>query len=626
VLKLDWRPLIMDFCVAPDRDEEKAPRIWSALGRIASKTQASSWIRLLRRSAVALAIPLIGTCAFAASTGGACPTATNYVNVANEGQAGTFSVTLASLGVTSCFYVGVGGADGNAGKTEAAPFLHIPGTPAFTGSATLGPGVGVIIEGGYTAHFGASTSPATGGSLTIKTGGSSGSPVYYGIDPTWYSGSAFARPVFSGDNPVSTGFPSSCTYDNSSLGNFVNISSSASYVILDGIESTGRCWSSGTPNVVNTSTSSHYVYMERWYVHGWTTVSTSTDSSYAWWDGSGQLDYDIVALNVVDGSDSSTGAKGSSSCHWNTTNPCFSGGAIYEGAYIVWGNAFQHMTNVAVTINNIKWHDNYVNDLSNSYQNAGQHTNCNNEVGNIQGSNNYFYNNLTTNVDATECYYLSVSSGNTIYGFNNVFWGDMNYLANQAPSNCVFLNAISSSGTQTLYWFNNTVDATGGNGGGCMLRFEQANSPLYAWDGTAFFENLDSIGYTSIGSLYVKDASAIATVNDLGGEVYETESAANAQGYSTTDNYAPTSTSGATYHKGNNIATLCASIPDAYASAACLEGTGESVAEVTGWGGQVANYPAIPIKPRGNSWDSGAYQYQIAPATPLNPQVTVVPQ
>jgi hypothetical protein len=663
VRELDRRPLLIDFCVASDCEFRDVSSMWSAFRRMVSitglgrserissikrldvstgsrsessaapswcgKFLMSSWIPSMRRFAVALALPFLCSCAFAASTGGSCPTSPNYVNVANEGQTGTLNVTLASLGVTSCYYVGVGGADSNAGTTEAAPFLHIPGTPNFNGSAPLGPGIGIIIEGGYTAHFGATTSPATGGALTIKTGGSSGSPVYYGIDPKWYNGSSFARPVFNGDNPLSTGFPSSCTYDNSSLGNFVNIASSASYVILDGIESTGRCWSSGVPDVINTSTSSHYIYMERWYVHGWTTPKTSTDSSYAWWDGSGATDYDIVALNVVDGTDSSAGALGSSNCQYSgysTNSPCYSGGAIYEGAYIVWGNVFQHLSNVAVTLNTIKWHDNYVNNLMVTYQNGGQHTNCNNEIKNVSGSNNYFYNNLTTNVQATECYYLAVSAGNTIYGFNNVFWGNMNYIIGKAASGCVFLNLISSSGSATLYWTNNTMDATGGSGGGCQLRFEQANSPLYAWNGTAYIENTEAIGYTSLTSLYVKDSSATLAMNDLGGEVYQTESTANGQGYTTTDNYAPTSTSGASYHAGNNLTSLCSTIPDSYASAACANGSGEGVSAITGWGGEVANYPGIPIKPRGNSWDAGAYQYQIAPAAPLNVQATPVPQ
>jgi hypothetical protein len=560
----------------------------------------------------------------ATTAGGSCPTGSNYVNVAKEGQSGTFNVTLASLGVTSCFYVGVSGSDSNAGTSESAPFLHIPGTPKFTGNATLGAGVGIIVQGGYVAHFGATTSPATGGSLTIKTGGSSGKPLYYGIDTTWYSGSSFTRPVLTGDNPLSTGFVSSCTYDNSSLGNLITVSSGASYVILDGFESTGFCWASGTPNVVSTQTANQYVYLERWYRHGWTTVSTSTDSSYLWWDDGAAADNDIIALNVVDGSDSSAGATGSSSCHWNSTNPCYSGGALYEGAYIVWGNVFQHMTNVAVTTNDVKWHDNYINNLSNSYQNDGQHTNCNNELGGVNGQNNYFYNNLTTNDFATECYYLTTSSGNTLYGFNNVFWGNMNYLTNKAPANCVFFNNFDSSGSQTVYWTNNTVDYSGGNGGGCMVQFAPSNSPLFAFDGSGTLENTDAIGYSNFASLYDISSGAAAAVTDGGGEVYETETTANSQGYTTGDNYAPTSASGATHSAGKDLSTLCSAIPDAAAAAACAMSTTGSVALTSGWGGEVASYPAITPHARGSSWDAGAYQFSTAPSSPQSLAGTII--
>src|ERR1035438_8895430 len=217
------------------------------------------------------------------------------------------------------------------------------------------------------------------------------------------------------------------------------------------------------------------------------------------------------------------------------------------------------MSNVAVTTNTIKWHDNYINNLFVTYQNGGQHTNCNNEVSNVSGSNNYFYNNVTTHIQATECYYLSISSGNSLYGFNNVFWGNMNFQLGTAPSNCVFFDAISSSGTQTVYWYNNTMDSQGGSGGGCQVQFAPSNSPLQPFNGTAYFGNTLAIGYSSLNSLYQIHSGATAKINDSGGEVYLTESAANTQSYSTSNNYAPTSNSGASYHAGNSLSSFCAS-------------------------------------------------------------------
>lgn len=579
-----------------------------------------------------LLLLLLSLCSYsyaATAAGGACPTGTNYVNVADEGQPGTFNVTLASLGVTSCYYVGVSGSDSNAGTTEAAPFLHLPGTPDFTGKVSLGPGVGVIVEGGYVAHFGASTSPATGGKWSISTSGSSGSPAYYGIDPTWYSGSSFARPVLSGDNPISSGaFVSSCTYDNSGLGEMVSVY--ASYVIFDGFEVSGVCWNKNTLNTIYTTASYGHDSFERLYQHGWSTVDTSSDMYYLLWDGSASADDgNILALSVVDGDDSSWGAVGSSSCQWkiDPTSPCYSGGGIYEGVYDVWGNVFRHLSDVAVTTNDVKWHDNWVDDLALTYTNNGQHTNCNNEVENVPGSNNYFYNNLTTNIRATECYFLSIGSGATLYGFNNVFWGDMNYYQDSAPSNCVALNSISSSGTETLYWYNNTMDYSGGNGGGCQLQFGNANAPLYAWNGPGYFANTDAIGYTSLSGLYeIGTSGAKATITNNGGEVYQTETAANNQGYTTTDNYASTSSTDATHAAGVNESSFCSSIPDANAAAACADSTTGGVTEASGWGGEVASYPAVKPNARGSTWDSGAYQYGLSPAAPQSLSGTVNPQ
>ena len=62
---------------------------------------------------------LFSTPVFAA--GGACPSGANYPNAAGT------NVTLASLGVTSCFYASSSGSDTNSGTTESSPWLHFPG-------------------------------------------------------------------------------------------------------------------------------------------------------------------------------------------------------------------------------------------------------------------------------------------------------------------------------------------------------------------------------------------------------------------------------------------------------------------------------------------------------------------
>ena len=84
---------------------------------------------LMRKSGV-LTLLLAGVLTLGATAtraaGGACPSTAQYINTANP--TGPL-VTLASLGVTSCFYVADSGADTNSGTTEAAPFLHAPFMP-----------------------------------------------------------------------------------------------------------------------------------------------------------------------------------------------------------------------------------------------------------------------------------------------------------------------------------------------------------------------------------------------------------------------------------------------------------------------------------------------------------------
>ena len=92
--------------------------------------------------------------AFAA--GGACPTSASYLNATNPTSS---LVTLASQGITACFYIAANGSDSNNGTSEATPWLHAPGMTSCTGScASNAPsgGTGYIFRGGDTWHFGTS--------------------------------------------------------------------------------------------------------------------------------------------------------------------------------------------------------------------------------------------------------------------------------------------------------------------------------------------------------------------------------------------------------------------------------------------------------------------------------------
>jgi hypothetical protein len=140
---------------------------------------------------------------FAFAAGGACPTPANYLSLSNPAVANwQGSVTLSSLGISSCYYVANNGADTNAGTTEGSPWAHSPGMAncaSTCAGVTPGPGVGFIFRGGDEWHQ-HSGSILIGGSWSWGyTTGTSGTPIYFGIDPTW------SLPITGTVNTSSTG-------------------------------------------------------------------------------------------------------------------------------------------------------------------------------------------------------------------------------------------------------------------------------------------------------------------------------------------------------------------------------------------------------------------------------------
>jgi hypothetical protein len=560
------------------------------------------------------------------AAGGTCPGGSNYINVYTVPD--TQNTTLAAMGVTSCYYVGVTGLDSNTGADETHPFLHVPGGSAFTGSATIAAGVGVIIEGGYILHWGSGT-PAQSGVLNLNHSGSSGSPVYYGVDPTWFSGGSFARPIFTGDNAIPTfggsgttagSFVSSCPTASAPGSGFVELS--GTYIEVDGIEFTGQCWTGGSSphDIFLSSSSSINNAMTRTYHHGWSTNGT-TDDFYAFYEANtGSTGGNHLAWNVVDGSDSSYGASTNTvNCGfsgYSGNSPCYTGGGDYEGGWDVHNNVFRHLSDITVSLSSHTFHGNYITDVNVTSQASGQHSNCNNEVGNSSGGKVYNYNNLVTEYTASECFYFAVPPGSVGYFFNNILWGNMNVPGvGTFANNCILFNLASSGSPATVNVANITVSQTGGTpvaGAGCKTQLAPVNSPLVAWNGPVNYENLHLPGLTTLSGFYNVNAGASCTagtcpITDNGGEVYQTEAAANGQGYTTSNNYAPTSGTNATVGAGNNLTSSCSTYsPD---SALCYSAV--YATEASGWGGKVValNTNSPTPRPATGAWDTGAYEY-----------------
>jgi hypothetical protein len=557
--------------------------------------------------------------------GGTCPSDAQYINPANP--TGSL-VTLASLGVTNCFYVAANGSDSNSGTSEASPWQHAPGMVNCTAackSTTPAAGQGFIFRGGDTWHY-FTGSPQVGLPAGWPTGatpyawdwvwsGTSSAEIYRGVDKTWFSGSAWARPIFTGDNtPVPGGIVSSCAFPQGNL-DFI-ADHGVQYVQLDNFEFTGMCWN----DMPNTHTNLHnYVHhfganedvsfrtYSNIYMHGWSLTAITTANCLGsrppgtvcgganGFYGDTHLEQgSLFVYDIVDGADS-----------YDLTFDAFNGDGFDLEESVV-----RHVGGGNILDNCHLFHDNLFEYINNASAIDGTHSDmwfCNGEY----PSDNFFYNNVIrfigteyttgiaggapnlstifwfhpcTNVNAN----CQAQTGSTDYVFNNV-GHDIN-----CNGNC---NNFSNptSGTATMMVYNNT--------------WESMNN-LSIWAngvGTGFVvtdQNNHYITNNGTGCAAVWNNTTVVNgrVTSCSGDVFQTIAAANAQGYTSANDFAPTAISTATVGKAVNETGLADTFGPAF-----LHSTSNGCAYNTG--NHTVTCPAVTVANRLSSgnWDAGAY-------------------
>lgn len=567
-----------------------------------------------------LLIPLM---AIAALGQGSCPSGANYLDLTNPSNGGgNGSVTLASLGITSCYYVSATGLDSNTGADETHPFLHSPGMSSFTGSATVAAGVGVIFEGGGTWHVSSGT-PATGGTWTWTYTGTSSHPVYFGIDPTWYSGGSFARPIINQDNPLNTSYVGSCSFADDGV---TLIHPSGAWTIIDGLEFTGNCHSGGGVSSQIDPTGGTNMITERLYCHGWSMTSGISDDSGICVGNNTNSIGNVTnrhLFDVVDGSDSTLGNLcNTPSCVGSTSNAT---GYGFGDAYDVEYSVIRHVSNgiqsgqVCTLIGN---------DFEYIFSAlAGRHSNIvEQNFGQCSAATSpqymaLYYNNVTGNTNDNSNNW--VPSAITYYIFNNTWYNDQHFPPD--PDGILLCGgggtrSYSANALATVYFFNNSTQdygfancSSGSSGGG------------WSTGSTITFENNQTMDQSSVSSWFRYNScnSTNCPLTDSGGEVYQTTSCANSQGYTYVNRWQPTvgthgtacnSTVNATIHTGNTLtSTLCSVLPNSLAVTACQSGSGGAAVEIATWGGLFASYPETTANARGTTWDTGAYQFASSP-------------
>jgi hypothetical protein len=545
----------------------------------------------------------------ARAAGGACPSDAQYINPANP--TGSF-VTLASLGVTNCFYIAANGSDSNSGTSESTPWQHAPGMPnCASGSAchiTPVPGEGFIFRGGDTWHY-FTGSPQVGLPSGWPTGskpnswdwiasGTANNEIYIGVDKSWFTGSAWARPVFTNDNPTSTGAVSSCAFPQGNL-NDITLDS-VQYVQIDNFEFTGMCWND---LVQNNGVNSH-VYLEHFpngpvsfetisnnYFHGWTHLPftpttcganppsgvcngpTAIDGQTATTQGT------LIVFNVCDGADSDD----------------LSFACVFGDGYDVEENVMRHFGGTQI-LNNCHILANNLFEYINNSPDDRTHSDLWFCIGEY-ASDSFFYNNLFRfvgteyNEPLSAVLWFNANNGFTDYVFNNV-GHDVNCAANCNN----FGDPSSPHAGQISLVYNNTWESMNNTS-----IWKNQNSTSYTVT-TANNHYITNLG-TGCASVWGGQFPNINGGNtSCSGDVFQTIAAANAQGYKSANDYAPTATSTATVGKAANDFGMGSTFGPAF-----LQSTSNGCAY------NVANHtvicPAITMANRLSSgnWDAGAY-------------------
>ena len=491
------------------------------------------------------------------------------------------------------YYIAANGSDSNNGTSTSTPWLHAPGMTGCSGVCTAKspqPGDSFIFRGGDTWHQ--SSGSPVGLPWTWNWSGTSSNPIYIGVDKTWFSGSSWARPIFNQDNPASTNQPASCTFGDDSFNAVTLGNGNSSYITFDNFEFTGACWSVGNGNTIHTAGT--HLTISNNYFHGWTMTTTSgvDDTHHMIQGNNGSINNNVIAGNVFDGSDSSLG----------TTTGKATGFCVYGDGNDFHNNIFRHVSNGIVGTDPITIHDNLFEYMYEPVTSV--HGNVAEWVGGVLGQTISIYNNITRHTNEGVTFW---SQATVFYEFNNIFYDIQN------AGNCLMQNPpgfSSGSGTGTAYIFNNTLDAP------CTARFNAANSTTPSWSGPVNFQNNHFIGYSPQAIASTTDCGSVSgcTIQDNGNEVWQTESAANNQGYTPGNNYAPALSGGATLGAGANITSQCNALPDASSKSACESGmTGVSYDAVN----HAVIVPGIAAVTRPPSsppnWDAGAYQFAGTP-------------
>ena len=427
--------------------------------------------------------------------------------------------------------------------------------------------------------------------------GNSSSPIYIGVDPTWFTGSSWTRPIFTCGG-------GSCSY-TANGGGFYTDWSGVQYVTVDDIEFTGLyegC--SANPEYVQMYGS--YDTVERSYFHGWSHAAQSCGAS----DGSVAISQstccgggigDVIHDNVIDGSD--------------TTEDMMY--AISGNPTTIYNNVIKYVTNGTNGSFNDA-HMNWIGPIVLCYTSGGCHQNSMQNSAATSGNYILIYDNIITGNPAGGSVKLWVGQGSgstsstVSYVFNNI-------LFNNVYGNDVDLGQ-NEANLGTVNIFNNTFEC---DGAGCVTGMTSS--------GVTMTVNWTNNHCIITSGPCVNSPGGVVAVN-IASSLNQTVKTANGQGYlqGAAQAWEPaigcTPATCSTMQTGTSQNSTCNTLSgiSATAGAACQNATGYACTYNTT--NHTVSCPASTPKPVSRPlsgiWDIGAYQTSPVPP-PTNPNGTV---
>lgn len=476
-------------------------------------------------------------------------------------------------------------------QSKSTPWQHLPGqfgcgTGCSSVTNTFGtspsPGGGYApVAGDRFILKGGDTWGASDLGMYFQWGGSSGSPIYIGVDQTWFTGGSWTRPIWDCGGTA-------CGYAAGGESAFIEVP--ANWVTVDNIEMKGLHTTSGQQYAFVEFDGQNQVY-EHLYLHGWShAVSGDSDTAIAFSGNASSRSVQGTCIHdsVIDGSDTSEDML----VAFFSTIPC------------AYNNYINHVSNgMEASADNV--HDSTMLTIDPSFT-SGAHQNSWFIFGPAYATVQLFYNNRTDQGLACGggCVKIWLNGNNTnsatLYAFNNVTNGAQ-------PGNDFNVAGHNAVPYGTIIPFNNTEEcgndssATGCDGPVC-------SGGQCSPSGTASWDNNHWIMSSTFQYFYYPNFMTTVGARELA----QTVSAAAASGYTSGSTYAfqPTSGAGATVGKGDNLQSICSTINgiDAVAGPACQADTTYGVAV----SGNVVTGPARTAlaRPLISAWDIGAFQFQ----------------